>query len=193
MNKLLVSAAFAAAVLAPASANAQALSPAVIGVVDLNKVTTDCNACKTASATLRSQAQALEAREKALGDPLKTEAAALQKAIDALGGKQPDAALEARIKAFQTKQQSGAAELTRKQQDFERTRQYVQQQIAQKLGPIYEQVRQKRGATILVELGTTLASAPAIDVSNDVTAALNVALPTISTNPPAQPAAPQGR
>ena len=50
-------------------------------------------------------------------------------AIDALAGKQPDAALQARIKAFQTKQQTGAAELGRKQQEIQRNQQYIQQQI----------------------------------------------------------------
>jgi outer membrane protein len=193
MTKLLVSAALAATLVMPAAAGAQALSPAVVAVVDLNKVTTDCNACKTASATLRSQAQALEAREKALGDPLKTEAAAIQKAIDALGDKQPDAALEARIKAFQTRQQTGAQELSRKQQDLQRTQQYIQQQIASKLGPIYQQVMQRRGANVMVEIGSTLATASSIDVSADVTAALNGVLPTISTTPPAAPQQPQGR
>lgn len=192
MNKLLVSVALAASLVAPSAASAQALPAAVVAVVDLDKVTTDCNACKTASATLRSQAQALQAREKALGDPLKAEAQSIQTAIDALKGAQPSAALEARIKAFQTKQQSGAQELSRKQQELQRVQQYIQQQIAAKLGPIYQSVMQKRGANVLVEVGSTLAAAAAVDVTNDVTAGLNAALPSISTNPPAQ-TQPQGR
>ena len=51
----------------------------------------------------------------------------------------------------------------------------------------------KRGANILMEMGSTLASGQSIDVTADVTTGLNAALPSISTNPPAQPAAPQGR
>ena len=42
--------------------------------------------------------------------PLQTEAQSIQTAIDALNGKQPDAALQARVKAFQTKQADGAAQ-----------------------------------------------------------------------------------
>jgi hypothetical protein len=49
----------------------------------------------------------------------------------------------------------------------------------------------------MVEIGQTLASAAGLDVTNDVIAALNSALPTIQTTAPAQPARaqqqPQGR
>lgn len=193
MKKLFLLASVVTAALFPASAQAQALPAAVVAIVDLNKVTSECNACKTASATLRSQATALQAREKALGDPLQTEAKSIQAAIDALGSKAPDAALQARIKAFQTKQQNGAAELQKRQTDLQRTQAFIQQQIAAKLGPVYEQVMVKRGANVLMEMGSTLASRSVIDVTADVTAGLNAVLPSISTTPPAQPAAPQGR
>lgn len=193
MKKLFLLASVVTAALVPASAQAQALPAAVVAIVDLNKVTSECNACKTASATLRSQATALQAREKALGDPLQTEAKSIQAAIDALGSKAPDAALQARIKAFQTKQQNGAAELQKRQTDLQRTQAFIQQQIAAKLGPVYEQVMVKRGANVLMEMGSTLASRSVIDVTADVTAGLNAVLPSISTTPPAQPAAPQGR
>jgi len=56
---------------------------------------------------------------------------------------------------------------------------------------------QRRGANLLVEQGATLASTTSVDVTNDVLAALNAALPTVSTTAPASaaPAAkqPQGR
>jgi hypothetical protein len=47
----------------------------------------------------------------------------------------------------------------------------------------------------MLELGSTLASASAIDVTNDVLAALNAALPSVATTAPAAPAQqqPQGR
>ena len=52
------------------------------------------------------------------------------------------------------------------------------------------------GANIMVEIGTTLASGSALDVTNDVVTALNSALPTLQTTAPAAPAnrtQPQGR
>jgi Skp family chaperone for outer membrane proteins len=189
MKTLLFSAAFAAAVIAPTAANAQALPAAVVAVVDLEKVTSDCNACKTAATTLRGQVTSLQNREKALAAPLQTEQKAIQAAIDALNGKEPDAALQARIKAFQTKQQAGATEIQNTQQRIQNNQRYVQKQIQDKLGPIYSQVMQRRGATVMVEVGATLATAASLDVTADVLTALNAALPSLSVNAPAAPAA----
>ena len=195
MKKLLVSAAFAAIVAVPASAQAQNLPAAVVAVVDLDKVSTDCNACRTARATLQGQVTALQNREKALATPLETEGKSIQAAIDALKGKDPDAALQNRIKAFDTKRQQGSQEIANQQQQIQRNSAYVSQQVQSKLTPIYQQVMQRRGANVLVEIGTTLATASAIDVTNDVLAALNAALPSLATTAPAQPQQqqPQGR
>jgi len=196
MKTLLVSAAFAAAILTPSVALAQAVPAAVITVVDLDRITTECTACKTASAALRAQVTSLQNREKALATPLQTEQKSIQAAIDALQGKEPDAALQARVKAFQAKQQQGAQELQTRQLQIQRNQAYVSQQISAKLGPIYQQVMQRRGANVMVEQGATLAAAGSLDVTNDVLAALNAALPSVSTTAPAAPAAtqqPQGR
>src|SRR4029078_2272875 len=118
---------------------------------------------KTATAALRSQVQAYQSRESALAAPLQTEQKAIQTAIDALNGKERDAALKARVTAFQNKQQQGATELQRQQEQIKRNQQYVQKQIGDKLGPIYSQVLQKRGANMLLEQGTTLATAQSLD------------------------------
>ena len=192
MKTLLISAAFAAAVMAPSAATAQAIPAAVVAVVDLDRVTSECNACKTAQAALRSQITAEEAKEKALGTPLQTEQQSIQTAINALNGKDPDAALQARIKAFQAKGQQAQEEASRGRQQLQANQQYIQKQIADKLGPIYQQVMQRRGANVMVEVGSTLASSQAIDVTGDVLTGLNAALPTIVTTAPAQ-RAPQGR
>jgi Skp family chaperone for outer membrane proteins len=192
MKTLLISAALAAAVVAPSAATAQAVPPAVVAVVDLDRVTQQCNACKTAQAALHSQITAYQTREKSLATPLETEQKSIQAAIDALKGKEPDAALQARVKAFQTKQQQGAAELAAQQQQIQRNQQYIQKQIMDKLGPIYTQVMTRRGANLLVDVGATLATTQNVDVTNDVIAALNTALPTVATTAPA-PAQPQGR
>jgi len=193
MKTLLVSAAVAAAALAPAAASAQAVPTAIVAVVDLNRVTQECNACKTAQAALRSQVTAEESREKALGAPLQTEQQSIQAAIDALKGKQPDAALQARIKAFQTKAQQAEDEAGRGRQQLQANQQYIQKQILDKLGPIYQQVMQRRGANVLMEVNSTLATAQNVDVTNDIIAALNTALPSLVTTAPAAPQQPQGR
>jgi len=189
MKMLLLPAALAASVIAPAAASAQAIPPATIAVVDLEKVSSTCNACRTAQATLQGQVNALKARETALATPLQSEGKSIQAAIDALPKDQePGAALQARIKAFQTKQQAGAQELQRQQQQIQRNQAYISQQISAKLGPIYQQVMTRRGANVMVEVGTTLASGATLDVTNDVLAALNAVLPSVQTTAPAQAA-----
>ena len=194
MNRLLLSTVFAAMVVTPAVASAQSIPSAVIAIVDLEKVTNQCTACKAAQAALQSQVNAYKAREQALAAPLKTERDAIQAAVEALKGKQPDAALQNRVKAFETKQQQGAQELARQQQQIQRNQAYISQQISAKLGPIYQQVMQRRGATVLMEQGSTLATSTSVDVTNDVLTALNTAMPTIATTAPAQTQQqPQGR
>jgi Skp family chaperone for outer membrane proteins len=197
MKTLLVTAALAASMLTPAAANAQAIPGAVIAVVDLDRVTAECTACKSAAAALRGQVSSLQARAKTLGTPLETEGKSIQTAIEALNGKDADAALKARVNAFEQKRQSAEAEIARGQQQVQRNQAYVSQQIQSKLGPIYQQVMQKRGANVMVEVGNTLATASALDVTNDVLAAINAQLPSVNTTAPAAPQQqqqqPQGR
>ena len=192
MKTFLVSAALAATVLMPSAASAQAVPAAAIAVVDLEKVTTDCTSCKTANAALQAQVASLKSRQQQLATPLQTEGKSIQAAIDALNGKEPDAALQARVKAFQAKQAAGAQEIQRQEQQIQRNQAYIQQQIQAKLSPIYQQVMTRRGANVLLETGATLATTTRVDVTSDVVAALNSALPTIATVAPAQ-AQPQGR
>jgi len=192
MKTLLVSAALAAAWIAPSAASAQAMPSAVIAVVDLEKVTASCNACKTANAALQGQVNALKARQQALAGPLNTEGQSLETAAKALNGKAPDAALQARAKAYQTKLQQAQDEIGRQEEQIRRNTAYIQKQILDKLGPIYQQVMTRRGANIMLETGATLATSSSIDATNDVLAALNTALPTLATTAPAQ-SAPKGR
>jgi outer membrane protein len=197
MKNLLISASLVALAIMPSAAQAQAVPAAVVAVVDLEKITSQCTACKTANAALQSQGTALQNRQKALAGPLETEGKAIQAAVDALKGKEPDAALKARAQAWETKRNNAAQELQAQQAQLQRNQQYIQQQIAQKLGPIYQQVMQRRGANLMVEISTTLASGASLDVSNDVLAALNAAMPTVQTVAPAQTTTsksqPQGR
>ena len=100
MKKLLISASLAASAIVPSAAHAQAIPAAVVAVVDLDKVTSSCNACKTATATLRSQVTSLQSRQQTLAGPLQTEGKSIQDAVNALNGKEPDAALKARAQAW---------------------------------------------------------------------------------------------
>lgn len=178
------------AVVLPSAAQA---APANIVVVDRERVYAECTACRAAQTQLQSRASALQSRQTALATPLQTEAQSLQTAVGALNGKEPDAALKARVTAFQTKQNSANQELQKMQQDLQSTQANVLRQIDAKLGPIYQQVMAAKGANIAVDEGATLAHGAALDVTNDVLAALNQQLPSVSVTPMPAAAAPAGR
>ena len=196
MKRLLISASIAVSVILPSAAQAQAIPAAVIAVVDLEKVTRECTACKSARTTLQGQINGLQTRQQTLAGPLETEGKAIQAAVDALNGKEPDAALKTRAQSWESKRQQAAQEIASRQQQVQANNQYVQKQISDKLGPIYTQVMQRRGANIMVEIGQTLASGQTLDVTNDVLTALNAALPAVQTTAPAAAkpqTQPQGR
>jgi Skp family chaperone for outer membrane proteins len=194
MKILLTSTAAIAAIFAfAAPAAAQKVPAANVAVVDTTRVTTECTACRAASVALQGQVTALRTRQQQLTTSLQAEGAAIQTAVNALNGKQPDATLTARIKAIQAKQDAANQELSRQQQQIQRNQQYVLQQIGAKLDPIIQQVMTQRGANIVIEASAALRSVPSLDVTNDVLTALNTALPSVSTTAPAAPAAPARR
>ena len=192
MTKLILSTLAASLVTLPAMASAQALPAPVIAIVDIQRAQTQCTACKTALTQLETQLNSIKSLQTSLETPLRTEAAALQAAAQALNGKAPDAALQARATAFEKKQGDAERQLAARQQTFQRNRAYVLQQINTKLEPAVASVLTKRGATIMLDTTQTIRSAPSLDVTADVIAALNASLPSISTTAPAQ-AAPTGR
>ena len=184
MNKLTFGAALAVfAVAMPATAPAQRLAAQPIAVVDSDRIFRECTACRAAQTQLQSQVQQAQQRAQQLSQPLQTDAQAIQTAINALNGKQPDAALQTRIQALQTRQNTANQELTTREQTLRSTQQHVNQQIGSRLGPIINTVMASRGAALVVDKGATLASSPALDITNDVLAQLNQQLPSVSVTP----------
>jgi outer membrane protein len=190
---LTTTAAIVAALSLAAPAAAQRVPAASIAVVDLGRVSSECAACRTATAALQGQVTALRTRQQQLTQSLQGEGTAIQTAIAALNGKTPDAALTARIRAVQARQDSANAELQRQQTQVQRNQQYIQQQIDSKLGPVLDQVMARRGANLIVEAGSTLKAGAGLDVTADVLAGLNAALPSLVTTAPAAPATPPRR
>ena len=194
MTKFILPALVAAVAVLPATASAQALPAAIVGVVDVQRATSDCNACKTALNQLETQVNSFRALQTSLETSIRAEQTSLQTAVTALNGKQPDAALTARITAYQRKEASAQQQLTARDQAFQRNRSYVLQQIGEKLNPVLTSVQSRRGITVLLDAANVLRVAPAIDVTNDVIAGLNASLTTVGTTAPAQAqTAPKGR
>ncbi|MEN3971509.1 OmpH family outer membrane protein [Sphingomicrobium sp. XHP0235] len=197
-NLLIAAGLIGAATLSPNTASAQAVADAKVGIVDVERVVTTCNACATALQAIEAQARAVQARETELGTPLQTQGQALQAEITALNGAEPSAALQQRAQAFEQQRTNAANEIRQRQATVQRNRNYVLQQIGTALDPVYRQVMASRGANMLIPQNNVLGNMPAVDMTGDVLAALNASLTTIQTQAPApqqpaqQPAA-QGR
>jgi len=194
MKKLFVSAALLASAFAlPTAASAQA-RPEIL-VVDTDSIMSTCTACAAARTQIQQKEAALRSRAQTLQQQLQTEGKPIQDVIDKLGDKDPDAALQARVKAFQTKQQQANTELENGQTNLQSIAAHVQQQIGAKLVQIVEQTRARRGAAMAIAKGATLANDNSIDVTSEVLAALNQALPSVSVTPmpQQQQQQPQGR
>ena len=183
MRNLTMAAMAAITLLTPAAASAQRLNPAVVAVVDIDRIRRECTACRAAQTQLQTQVTSLQQRQQALSAPLQTEGQQIQTAINALQGKQPDAALQQRVTAFQTRQNTANQELARLEQTLRSTGAHVGQQIDQRLAPIIQAQLASSGATLIVDRGSVLAAAPAIDITNTVLAALNQQLPSVSVTP----------
>jgi Skp family chaperone for outer membrane proteins len=197
MNKILSSTALAVLVATvPAAASAQRIGPAVVAVVDTDRISRECTACRAAATQLQTQGTTLRTRAQQLQTQLQTQGQPIQTAVTALNGRQPDAALQQRITAFQTQQNNAQQELARSEQNLRSTQAHVQQQISTRLLPIIGTVAQARGATLAIDRGSALFSAPALDITNEVLTQLNQQLPSVSVTPlpqQQQQQQPQGR
>ena len=190
MRKMIITAALAATAFALPSA---AFAAPVVLIVDLDRVLSECTACRAASTAIQGQVQQGQTRAQALETQLKPEATALDAAVKALGSRAPDAALQQRVQAFQTRQQAARAELATKQRQIESIQTNVQQQIGSRVVLISEQVRARRQADIVIGKNSTLASNPTGDITAEVLTALNQQLPSVSVTPLPQQARPAGR
>lgn len=190
MRKLLLPLAAAAALAVPAAAQAQRGG---ILVVDVSRILSECTACRAASTTLQGQANQLRTRAQTLDTQLKPEADAINKAIQSLGGRQPDAALQQRAQAFQTRQQQAQTELATSQRRLESTQAHVQQQIGARVVQISEQIRARRQASVVLSRDSLMAMDSSLDVTGEVLTALNQQLPSVSVTPLPQQSQPQGR
>ena len=194
MKTILSLSALSLIAVAPSVAMAQQAPPAVIVIIDANRIYRDCNACKTAQTQLQSRVTALTNRQKTLSDQLRNEGQPIEAAIRALNGKEPDAALRGRVTAFQTKQEQANQELARSQENLRSIQANIMRQINARLNPAISQVMTARGANIAVEVGNTLAASQSVDVTAAVLAALNSTLSSITLTPlPAQAQTQPGR
>lgn len=188
MKTMLKTAAFAVAapfVLAT-PALAQTLPPPVVVIVDMERVIADSAAGKQAQTELKTRNDAIQARLASLRTQFGSEGETLQKSQPPQSAA-PAAvtAFQAKVRDYQQRQQTAEADLQKRGNDFQLSRQYVLKQISDATTPIITTVMRERGATIVLAEGATLQHSAAIDVTADVIARLDKALPRVSTTAPA--------
>jgi len=183
MNTKLLVAALGATVLVPAAAQAQRVPAAAVAVVDTDQISQTCTACRAASTTLQSQEATLRSRAQTLQQQIQAAGGPLQTQVNALNGKEPDAALKAKITAFQNQQQSAQQELAQGQQRLQSTQANVNRQISTKLTSIVASVAASRGANVVIAKGDVMYAAQTVDITAEVLSQLNAQLPAVSVTP----------
>ncbi|MBA3676310.1 MAG: OmpH family outer membrane protein [Sphingosinicella sp.] len=208
MNKIALGAAIAAISLTiPAAASAQKVGNAAVAVVNSERIFRECTACVSAQGQIQTQLNSARQRAQQLGQPIQTEAQSIEQAARAARAQQgaarttAEAALQQRAQALQQRQATAGQEIQRLEQNVQSTQANVVRQINERLNPIISQVMERRGANVAVDVAATLAHSPSLDITNDVLAALNQALPSVTVAPlpqqqqpaPVQPQQPTGR
>ena len=169
---------------------AQTLPPAVIVIVNLEEVYQASAAGKTAQTELKTRLDAIQARLASLRTSFGAEEQALGKSQPAQTATPAViTAWQAKAKDYQTRKTQAESELQKRDQDFQASRQYVLKQINDGAQPIITQIMKERGATIALIEGATLQHSASIDITTDVVARLDKALPRVSSTAPAAPAA----
>ena len=183
MTNMLKAVALATAMLA-APVVAQTLPPAVIVIVDMDQVFQTSAAGKQAAAELKTRADGIQARLASLRTQYGTEEQTLVRSRPTAPG--PAAtAWEAKARDMQTRKTKDEADLAKRDQDFQASRQSVLKQINDAAQPIITAVMRERGASIALAEGATLQHSNAIDVTTDIVARIDKSLPRVSTATPA--------
>ena len=184
--------AFKAALLAatliaiPSSAFAQAAASAV-AVANLEEAVQKSRAFGAAIAqikvTYKAQIDALEARQRTLNAELQPLVTAFQTAQKVPNANQ--AALQTQYTAIQTKQNNGQRELQTLGQPVARAQAYVEEQIVSKLDAALKAAMIKKGVALVLNPQATVSYQPTADLTDEVTAELNVSVPSATITPPA--------
>ena len=199
MNKIALGALGALSLALPGAALAQKAPNAVVVVVDTDRIYRECTACVAAQGQLQTMGTQLQQQAQQLGQPLQQEAQSIEQAAAALRNQTGSArttaetALQTRVQQLRQRETGVQQQLVQSEQNLRSTQAHVLQQINTRLNPLISQVMTARGANLAVDVGTTLAHASAINVTDQVLAQLNAALPTVSVTPLPQPAQPQAQ
>jgi Skp family chaperone for outer membrane proteins len=182
---LLAAAPMAAIAALPAVAIAQAAP--TVGVANLNEAVEKSNAWVLAAnqikITYKAQIGSFEARSAALNAEIQPLVTAFQTAQRAPAPNQ--AALQTQATSIQGKQQAAQRELQGLYLPIGRAEAYAQEQIAAKLDAALKAAMTKKKVGIVLQPQATISYQPALDITADIIAELNTAVPSVTITPPA--------
>lgn len=184
----MLAAAPALAQTAPAAAPAAAArvaSPVV--VVDIDRVVSQSAAGKFAASQLRPRNEQIQARIVSLRDQFQKEGTALQQGFQ--NKSITEEVAQTRQRDLQQRANTAQAEVDGRQRQLQADQQFVLSQINDAMTPIVSALVRERGAVVAVPKGTTLHTAPGIEITADVITRLDAALPRVNTTAPARPGA----
>ncbi|WP_188945621.1 OmpH family outer membrane protein [Polymorphobacter multimanifer] len=185
LKRFLLSA--AAITLAASPAVAQRLPATSMLIADVDGVVAQSVAGRGAATALEARVATLRTRADALTTQLQAEANAIRAGQQ--GGTLKDKPLEDRIVAFEARQKAATEEIQRAEADIQRAQSYVSQQLGAAMRPLIAQLMQEKGASMIVPASAVLQHSAGLDVTPDLLAKLNAALPSVSTTPPPPTAA----
>ena len=184
---LLAAAPVSAAIALPGIASAQTVTN--VAVADLEEAIAKSNAYTLAvsqiKVTYKAQIDAADARARALTAELQPLAAAYQAATKAPNAALNQAALQQQLTTLQQREQAANREVQNISAPVALARAYAVEQIQMKLEAAVNSAMAKKRINILLQPQAVLKVLPAAEITNDILAELNVAVPNVGIIPPA--------
>jgi Skp family chaperone for outer membrane proteins len=184
----------AAALMAFGTVASGAIAPAMaqtvqgIGVADQRRAVVESaafvNANNARPTTYKSQYDAAQAKSNQIRQQLEPLVTKFNTEVQAPNAQANQAALQQQLGQIQQLREQGSQEVQEILQPVALSEAYVLEQISDKFDAAVRSAMQKRKISVVFEVGSTLAHNDAYDLTKDITAELNAAIPTAQLVPP---------
>lgn len=184
----------AAALMAFGTVASGAIAPAMaqtvqgIGIADQRRAVVESaafvNANNARPTTYKAQYDAAQAKSNQLRQQLEPLVNKFNTDVQAPNAQANQAALQQQLGQIQQLREQGSQEVQEILQPVALSEAYVLEQISDKFDAAVRSAMQKRKVSVVFEVGSTLAHNDAYDLTKDITAELNAAIPTAQLVPP---------
>jgi Skp family chaperone for outer membrane proteins len=184
----------AAALMAFGTVASGAIAPAMaqtvqgIGIADQRRAVVESaafvNANNARPTTYKAQYDAAQAKSNQIRQQLEPLVNKFNTDVQAPNAQANQAALQQQLGQIQQLREQGSQEVQEILQPVALSEAYVLEQISDKFDAAVRSAMQKRKVSVVFEVGSTLAHNDAYDLTKDITAELNAAIPTAQLVPP---------